>query len=331
METIIAQRLKDLRLGEPQSHRNVTVIPVTGPESGPDYLTLKEAMDNGSLVVGEVSEGGAVPELKVVNKGVKPVLLLDGEELSGAKQNRVLNTTILIRINSQTIIPVSCTEHGRWSYRTAAFEDSGIMMSSHLRRVKNESVARSLKERQHFRSDQHAVWDGIEEQAKRAGVHSSTGAMKDIHESRIEDLESFLAHFALMENQQGLIVLVNGQVAGMDLVSMPKAYGVLHTKLLKSYVMDALLHPTSKENGAMAAPETARTFLGEICLTKEERFVSVGCGWDYRYESPGIVGSALVHEEAVIHLAFFRTVGNASKTGPMATASHRRQYRTRRQ
>jgi hypothetical protein len=36
-----------------------------------------------------------VPQLLFINDAMRPVLLLDGEELVGAKQNRVLNLTVL--------------------------------------------------------------------------------------------------------------------------------------------------------------------------------------------------------------------------------------------
>jgi hypothetical protein len=125
METVIKECLEALKFGEIQAHKNVAVIPIIGTNgTGPVYLTMKEAMEQGLMTVSEVSEGGNVPELKVSNRGDKPVLLLDGEELAGAKQNRVLNTTILLKEKSETIIPVSCTEHGRWSYRSEHFEES---------------------------------------------------------------------------------------------------------------------------------------------------------------------------------------------------------------
>ena len=96
---------------------NMAVIPLfTSINESPQYLTLKEALEKRLLTITEVSQSGSVPELKVVNKAEIPVLLLDGEELAGAKQNRVLNTTILLKENSETIIPVSCTEQGRWAY-----------------------------------------------------------------------------------------------------------------------------------------------------------------------------------------------------------------------
>ena len=87
METTVKTQIEGFKFGEIQFHKHVAVIPMIGNgDFGPDYLTMKEAMESHLLVVAEVTEGGAVPELKVINRADKPVLLLDGEELSGGSE-----------------------------------------------------------------------------------------------------------------------------------------------------------------------------------------------------------------------------------------------------
>ena len=114
------QLLAGLRAGEPLRHGPLTVIPLTAdPAPEPDWLTLGEAGD--AVVIEEVSHGGHVPTLVVTNTADRPVLLLDGEELVGAKQNRVLNTTVLVARGARLDIPVSCVEQGRWSYTSRRF------------------------------------------------------------------------------------------------------------------------------------------------------------------------------------------------------------------
>ncbi len=326
MEEIIKVHLEGIKFGEIQIHNHVAVIPViTANDSGPDYLTMKEAMGHNLLTVTEVSEGGHVPELKVSNKGDDPVLLLDGEELAGAKQNRVLNTTILLKEKSETTIPVSCTEHGRWSYSSSHFEESGYIMSASLRSVKNASVHENLKSDRSFRSDQGAVWDGIAFQARANKVNAPTGAMRDTLEAKQEDLDEFLAHFPVVNNQNGLLVVVNGEVLGLDMVSKITAFGSLHPKLIRSYVMDALMEKPAKLK--TASRKKADTFLTEITQCTENKFDSIGYGRDYRYEGKKIVGSTLVHESTVIHMAFFQ-ISVTEKAGHMSPASRRKAYRT---
>ncbi len=292
MEAIIKNSLEAIKLGEIQVHGHVAVIPIIGNgNSGPDYLTMKEAVEQQLLTVTEVTESGTVPELKVVNRAEKAVLLLDGEELSGAKQNRVLNTTILLKEMSETVIPVSCTEHGRWSYRSAQFEESGHIMSAKLRRVKNASVHENLRSAHSFRSDQGAVWEEIAVQAHINKVSPVTGAMKDVIEARQEDMDAFLEHLPIVVDQVGLVVLVNGEVVGLDKVSRAASFSVLHPKLIRSYIMDAL---TEKPRKARATPrENADAFLERILQCGEQIFDSVGYGQDYRYEGKKIVGSAV--------------------------------------
>src|SRR5258706_16469161 len=109
--------LTGMRLAQETLFHNLTMFPLLTLQSGePNYQTLDEALANRAARIKEVSESGSVPQLMLFNDGAVPVLLLDGEELIGAKQNRILNLTILAPARTALPIPVSCVESGRWTY-----------------------------------------------------------------------------------------------------------------------------------------------------------------------------------------------------------------------
>src|SRR5271165_5991343 len=139
--------IPEIRIGKPCSFKSLTVFPLFGQSNGHvDYLLSDEALQNGVVKVEEVSEGGSVPDLLVENKGDVRVLFIEGEELVGAKQNRVLNTSVLIAAKSKVKIPVSCVEAGRWAYKSRHFGSSGSHSSSKLRSCLKASVTESLRQ-----------------------------------------------------------------------------------------------------------------------------------------------------------------------------------------
>jgi hypothetical protein len=325
MNAAIADSLARLTLGLAQTHRNIAVFPLLGLDAGPaPYLTLGEALAGRCLTVTEVSEGGSVPELKVISQSDRPVLLLDGEELIGAKQNRVLNTTILLREKAETKIPVSCVEQGRWSYASAHFADSGAVMSRKSRACKVRSVSQSLAAGAQFKSDQGEVWQEVAALQHSAGVASATGAMQDVFQARAAGLEACMAVFTPTAGQTGLFVVVGGEVAGLDIVAHADAYAKLHPKLLRSYLIDALLEPKPSLADVAKAAAAAQAFLHEASGSDEKAFESVGYGRDYRCQKPGLAGSALLHEDGLVHAAFFRLPKGESADNTMASLRRRR-------
>lgn len=85
--------LETVRLARKQSHLNMTLFPLMAPdECHPDYLTLEQALDLGAVKITEMDEEGSIPELKLINSSKKTVLIIEGEELVGAKQNRIPKT-----------------------------------------------------------------------------------------------------------------------------------------------------------------------------------------------------------------------------------------------
>lgn len=240
--TIISEYLNDLEFGKAQEFDKMTLMPLISPDEGSAvYLTLKEALDMNLLTITEVDDTGRVPELKAINKSELPVLILDGEELVGAKQNRVLNAAVLLRGDSETILPVSCTEEGRWSYDSREFYDSGSVMSHHIRSSKRSSVSESLHDYYSFGSRQSSIWNDIDNDIRAEGYNSPTHAHRDIYESRYDDINEYLGAFELLEGQIGILIFINGEIKGIDTISNSVSYRALHEKLLKSYVMEAVL------------------------------------------------------------------------------------------
>src|SRR6202142_126463 len=135
-----------IRVGNPICHESLTVFPLfTEPNGQVEYLLFDEALQAGSVTVQEVSEGGSVPDLLVENSGETRVLFLEGEELVGAKQNRILNTSVLLPARSKIKIPVSCVEQGRWAYKSKPFGSAGRHSPSRLRHMLKTTVSESLR------------------------------------------------------------------------------------------------------------------------------------------------------------------------------------------
>lgn len=328
MNKLIHDLIAGLRLVDPQQSKHIAVFPLfTAVNHSPDYLTLAEALEQRLLTVTEVSTGGSVPNLRVINKAPKPVLLLDGEELCGAKQNRVLNTSILIPVGKDIEVPVSCTEQGRWSYVSHEFGDSGHVMHASLRACKTQSVTQNLVADASYRSDQGQVWQGISDLACNLEVdNSKTGALRDVFAAKQADMDAALKAFTLLPDQRGILVLINDEPAGLDYVSLASAFAKLHGKLIKSYVMDALARKPKKAKSLTTARAHAHAFMAEALACEEKQFKSIGLGEDYRLKAKGVVGSALLHEQAVIHSAFFR-VDEKEQAGHMSQMNRRRNYR----
>lgn len=326
-----------LRLGEPQTHGSLTVVPLSfWSDRGPRYETLAAALRAGTLHVTEISAGGSVPELKVINQGARGVLMLDGEELVGAKQNRVLNSAVLVREQSSLVVPVSCVEAGRWNYSGHEFHDEEVVVHARVRRAVHESVSLNLCMEGGHRSDQGRVWDevaGLQEFAERP---SPTGAHRDVYAQRAGDIAGYLDAFPLQSGQHGLLVLRDGEVVGLDFVSRAACYAQLHAKLLRSYAFDAVTREMSRgraaghggggaqrrksadgETGEKAARgegvglrldaalARAKAFLETIGGLPGRSFKSPGRGWDVRYAGDGVSGSTLMVRGVAVHGAFF--------------------------
>lgn len=244
----IIETITRIKIGTPTTFRNLTLFPLAdGGGNEAEYLTLDEALAGKSVHITEVSEGGSVPELKFVNESDKPVFLLDGEELIGAKQNRVLNLSILVPAGKTLIIPVSCVERGRWHHRSREFTSASRAHYAEGRAKRMSQVTDSMKSSGARRSDQGEVWKDIYLKFKKFAASSATAAMSDIYEQQTRLLEDYVRSFTPGEGQTGVMFAINGGVAGFDLFDCAETLRKLFPKLMRSYALDAMGSSTGRK------------------------------------------------------------------------------------
>lgn len=301
---IIDQAISKLQIGQAQSFRNLSLYPLVRNETvEPGYLLLDDAIEGELAHVNEVSEAGSVPELYFVNDSERDVLLLDGEELVGARQNRVLNITILVAGHSKTVIPVSCVERGRWHYRSSQFGTSKRQLYARARAQKMAHVSMSMRMDGSRRSNQSAVWESIAQKAESLSAHSPTEAMSDLYDHRQENLASFEEAFKPVENQVGAVFTINGRVLGAEVFESDAVFKKSMAKLVSSYAIDALDTPDLASEPPSL--EGVRAFLAKIQGTPIESFPAIGKGEDQRLHGREINGGALVLDDRLLHLSAF--------------------------
>jgi hypothetical protein len=312
--------LKDLtqfQPGEAVEHRGVVIAPLFPTRNpGCAYLTLDEALPRGFAVT-ETDAAGTVPELAVENPLTDKVLLYDGEELVGAKQNRILNVTVLVAEQTAVRIPVSCVEEGRWSFRSVAMGAAGHVSHANLRRRKAETLAATPLARGIAQGE---VWNEVRAKADRMDARSPTGAANDVYSAYRPSLDELEANFPLERGQCGALLALDNTLC-LDWVSRPEAFAQLWPKLRRGYLLDAL----EVLDGRPTAPEAIAGFLDAIVALHPAQQPSVGLGNDVRLRGERVVGSGLELDGEVIQLSAFTTDGGAERAfGRISRPSRRR-------
>jgi ARG/rhodanese/phosphatase superfamily protein len=306
----IARLLGILIIGRPTRYQGLAVYPLKTNErlAAIHYFVLDDAIKTGAFRITEVSESGMVPQLRAINETATPVFLLDGEQLVGAKQNRVLNLSLMLAPKSETEIPVACVEAGRWRSESAAFMASEEAYFAQGRALQMEQVSRSLRSSGAARADQRAVWEAVAAKSARMDVRSPTSAASEIYASRREQARSYLEAIPVEADQIGAAYAIGGSLIGIEIFDSETTFRKLSGKLGRSYALDAM------EVGNPAEPpdlDATRAFIQSLRSAAQERSATVGMGETVRLSTDAIVGAALEVDGCCVHLSAFRRPGAA--------------------
>lgn len=315
--------LEGLEVHEPQvAHNLFAVFPLTVAETnGRDYLTLKEAIEQGLVTI---SETGHVPEIFVEVKGEKPVLVVEGEIVTGGLQNRMINISLLLNPGKKHLIHVSCVERGRWhpSYFEFSSEDllseprkdalkfRGSKFLSHfeLRASVMRNVLESLLVADKPVADQGRVWYLVSERLTEFDVRSPTHDETEFYRQNEVSIEELLEPMKPIDNQVGAIISIGEKMVSAEIFDHPETWSVLHRKVLSGYAADALVAIRHGKEGTLQS-EGAKSFWKSVISAMSGAKVkqaTVGLGEYHILDGNELRGFALVHNNLIRHLLVSR-------------------------
>lgn len=313
--------VNSLRTGEPARHENLTVMPIfNGGKAAEErgYLLLEEAVSSGVAKVHE-RETAAVHQIEFENYSERPVLMLGGEELAGARQNRIVNLTILAPPRSKIVIPVSCVEEGRWRPVSREFRTTPSLAFTRLRARSQARVTTSMRAGRGYRSDQQEIWDTVGETLRFLGVASSTSAMREAFDRRSSDVEAYVGALTWIDGQIGALFAIDGRPAGLDVFDHPLTCRQMMAKLTRGYALDAVESRIRRQRekhggssmtygspvGGQDTPVDLRAWMDSIGGAEIFSRPAIGMGEDVRMEGAQMTGAALWVEDRYVHLCAF--------------------------
>jgi len=311
----ITSTLGSISLGASSTFRNLSVIPLLAETTFQrDYLGLAEAVRTGTARVGEVSSGGSVPELMIENSGAKPVLILEGEELVGAKQNRTANVTILVPAGKSLRIPVTCVESGRWAYQGENLEPSRQVHFARGRLNKMLSVSESMRQAGSRHADQGRVWHDIAQKSARMHVSAPTSAMSEVFESNRDRLDDYVGAFTPLPSQVGAVFAIGDRIEGLELFDCRETLAEMLPKLVRSYAIDAIERNASQQGPP--AEDAALRFVEAVKGSEFDTYPAVGAGTEIRLQTRDLVAAGLVADERLVHLVAFAAGADERRGDP---------------
>ncbi len=272
-----------------------------------EYVSVGAAIGQNLIEIRELDDAGSVNAVLVVNPSDSYVFLMDGDILAGAKQNRVVNASLLLEPRSKTRIPVSCVERGRWHHVSQGFTGTTYSAPTHLRAAKAAQVNESLRRKLGFASDQGEIWGSVANYQRAHRVLSGTSNLSDVYDEKEPHLDHLVSRFVPDERANGLAVFFGKTLAAIDLFNRTEVYREYFPKILRgaAFEASAMRRPASSLSQAEAEYRTLETLDAFEQMSREEH-ASVGVGVDRRFESAEMTGFELVFDVHLIHLGALR-------------------------
>ena len=305
MTTAFLKDITALKPGAPVTRGGVTLIPIFAPAGRAS--AIKIAGDE--LLVSEL-DTPTVPQLQVHNPTAHDLLIPAGRILSGGRQTRVVNVSIVVPAGAKVVIPVSCVEAGRWSGRSG-FENSGRNASRRVRISKQRSVKANIDRYKSKLSAQGDVWSTIDHELSSRSVNADASLFLGVDEDlnrrsdRIAVVEQFLTD-GIQQGQVGVAVAHGDKILGVEVFPSTEALQVSWEAIVRAAVIDADEFDTPGETiDAASGIAALEKFLAAVAATEGTLSEGVGRGTELHVETAAYVAHGLTVDGELVYCNAF--------------------------
>jgi hypothetical protein len=242
----------------------IVSIAAAGKEA--DMLVLDEAMASKAVRISE-NDRESVNNLTLINSSEKPVFVLAGEVIIGGKQDRIIGANTIVPPKTTLAVPVYCVEHGRWDDKSRVFSSANALAHGRLRgKASFEAQGEVWKEVAETNAKRKTV--NATDTYRTVAKQQSDGTLKDWQKKVDEAIAKVPA--ADRARMIGYVIALNGQVATVDMFQSPGLFKKLETKLVRSYVTEAVSVPAAKDAKA-PTPDAVKSFMADADKAAEQR------------------------------------------------------------
>jgi hypothetical protein len=290
------------------TYENIALVQL---EARPDATFLfrpgEPEIKTGGLIISEATGTGIVGSLIAINNTDSYLLLTDADVLIGAKQNRIINRSVLLPPLSKTLLDVSCVERLRWNYTSRNFTSPGPVADPDLRRKKAESIAfNAANPEMPEQNTQSRVWSHVNEKIKYCKVTSVTECYSDLVRFQMDSEKHNFPVYELEKGCNGLAVIIDCKVSCIDIFGTEVVFKHYFPKLRDSAFRQAV---KMNDKGQIDIHEAYFKVLDAIDKyeTTEKHFDSdhPGAGSLDIVDKKEFVGFNLSYEEQMIHNVIF--------------------------
>jgi hypothetical protein len=218
-----------------------------------------------------------VNSLTLENRSDLPLFVMAGEIVLGGKQDRIIGKDQIIPPRTTQAVTVYCVEQGRWAEeggRQRGFRTANTLVHTRLR------VSASSE-------NQSEVWAEVADKNGRRRTQNASDTYRAVAQDRasaqlvqpyVGAIDQALAALPPGSQPLGFVVVMNGQLVGVDQFGSPRLFGKLRGKLARSYALQAVDLPEAPAATLAYRPSIAdvNSFRAPAAAAPQEHVVTNG-------------------------------------------------------